>query len=175
MSRKSFEASKSGDYSSYESKDETPIETVKELLALISFVESDFVVDVGSGKNKIWFKNIPTKRKEELELDEGKDFLEYNKQVDWIVGNPPFNKLIEFSFHSTKLCRKGFGFLISNARLNQITARRLNLLAEKGFYLNKIHITEIKKWFGRYYFIVFTKNKSDSISWKKPKECEQKQ
>ncbi len=37
------------------------------------------------------------------EISEGKDFLSYNKQVDWIITNPPYSIFDEFLFHSFKL------------------------------------------------------------------------
>lgn len=37
------------------------------------------------------------------ELSEGTDFFDYNKQVDWIIGNPPYSNFKEFLDHSFKL------------------------------------------------------------------------
>ena len=34
---------------------------VKDLIKLIPFRENDTVLDAGSGKNKVWYKNIPKK------------------------------------------------------------------------------------------------------------------
>jgi hypothetical protein len=34
------------------------------------------------------------------ELREGKDFLKYDKKVDWIIGNPPYSIFEEFLKHS---------------------------------------------------------------------------
>ena len=151
----------------YTSKDETPIETVIECLAQIVFdKKNDLVIDAGSGKNEIWYKNIPTDMKIAIEIDNGCDFLTYNEKTDWVVGNPPFHEWLLFLFHSVEISNKGIGFLINHTRLNQLTPHRLNKLKEKGFYLNHIHIIEVKKWFGRYYFLIFTKDQSKSITWK---------
>jgi hypothetical protein len=149
----------------YTSQDETPIETVKECLARIQFSPEDTVIDAGSGFNKVWFNEIPVKNKKEFEVREGNDFTKETERVDWVVGNPPFHEWLAFLFKSSEICNKGFAFLINHTRLNQLTPRRLSLLQERGWYLNRFHIIEVKKWFGRYYFLVFTKEPSAVISW----------
>ncbi len=40
---------------------------------------------------------------EYCELQEGSDFLKYKKQVDWIIGNPPYSIFLEFLRHSFNL------------------------------------------------------------------------
>lgn len=34
------------------------------------------------------------------EITEGKDFFEYHKKVDWIIGNPPYSNFTHFLSHS---------------------------------------------------------------------------
>ncbi|MBU0959393.1 MAG: GDP-mannose 4,6-dehydratase, partial [Nanoarchaeota archaeon] len=36
-----------------------------------------------------------------------------------------------------------------------------------GFYLTKMHIVADKRWFGRYYYLIFTKENNNFISWNK--------
>jgi len=165
MARKSFDANKKvGSDKNYSMKFNTPKQLVEDLLKLIPFENEDFVLDVGSGKNKVWFNCIPTTNKDECEIEDGKDFYDYKNQVDWVVGNPPFPEFIGFLFKSADICRKGFGFLTNHSRINQITPKRLDDLKAKGFHLSKIHIFGVKMWFGRYYFLLFTKKPNDCIS-----------
>lgn len=149
----------------YNSDFTTPESLVKDLLKLVSYSNKDFIIDAGSGERKVWFSNIKFTKKEELELKDGKNFLDYNKKVDWVIENPPFTDFIKFIFKLAEICNKGFAFLTNHSRINQLTPRRLEKLKEKGFYITKIHVCSIKKWFGRYYFLVFTKNKSENFSW----------
>ena len=168
MTRRSFEANKKIKLErdkTYTTKESTPEDLVKDLLALVPFEKNDTVLDAGSGKDKVWFRNIPTNLKDECEIDEGKDFYKYNSNVHWVVGNPPFPEFDGFLFHSAEICLKGFAFLTNHTRLNQLTAKRLGELESKGFYLNKIHIIEIRKWFGRYYFLIFAKQKPCCITY----------
>jgi len=46
----------------------------------------DFVLDCCAGLNKIWYDNLNC-NKDWCEIMEGKDFMEYNKQTDFIIGN----------------------------------------------------------------------------------------
>ena len=38
-----------------------------------------------------FYNNFPNTDKDWCEISEGKDFLTYNKKVDWIITNPPFS------------------------------------------------------------------------------------
>lgn len=38
------------------------------------------------------------------EITEGKDFYKWNKQVDWIISNPPFSEFGEWLEHSYSIC-----------------------------------------------------------------------
>jgi hypothetical protein len=37
------------------------------------------------------------------EIDEGRDFFNYNKKVDWIITNPPYSIYDEFLLHSFEI------------------------------------------------------------------------
>lgn len=37
------------------------------------------------------------------ELEEGSDFLQFNEQMDWIIGNPPYSIFEEFLQHSFRI------------------------------------------------------------------------
>lgn len=144
----------------------TKEEMVKTLLPLIDIKEDDSVLDAGSGLNKVWFKNIKVKNKYECELEEGNDFYKWNKKVDWIIGNPPFSHAKEFLLKASDIAIKGIAFLVNNQCFNSfLLPSRLELLKQKGFYINKIKVVNDKRWFGRYYFVIFTKQENDFIDW----------
>jgi hypothetical protein len=143
----------------------TPEELVKYCLSFINFDNNDFVMDAGAGENKVWLNNIPTERKDWTEIDLGKDFLQYKENVDWVVGNPPYKGCWEFWQKSFQIANKGVGFLISINMFNKFTPKRLEEIKNQGFYMNKIVVVSCKKWFGRYFFVIFTKQPNKFIEW----------
>lgn len=150
---------------------------VKDLIAITPITGS--VLDAGSGKNKVWYNNLSGK-KYECEIEDGCDFLkDWDKRVDWIIGNPPFagNEIDERGRHpnlipqwiekSSGLANNGMAFLINHKVINFLTSARLERLKEKVFYLTKMHIVADKRWFGRYYYLIFTKEPNNFISWER--------
>ncbi|MFA5151858.1 MAG: hypothetical protein WC554_04775 [Clostridia bacterium] len=139
---------------------------VKDLISLIPFKNGDKVLDAGSGKNKVWYKNIPKNcKKYECEIEDGKDFLLHNKKYNWIIGNPPFHQGWLFTEKASNLAENGIAFLGNLNFWNSCLPNRFDYLKNKGFYLSKIHIVQDKRWFGRYYFLIFVKKKNKFISW----------
>lgn len=158
MSRKSFNANKAvGIDTNHSNIHYTPELLAKSCIGLLPIERNDLVVDAGAGTNKVWFNNFPTINKEHYEISEGRNFLERNEPCDWVIGNPPFTDFIKFAEHSSLICNKGFAFLINHSRLNQITTTRLNRWLERGFEQKMIYTISVKSWFGRYYFIVWSK------------------
>ena len=138
---------------------------VKDLIAITPL--SGSVLDAGSGKNKVWYKNIPDNlEKYECEIEDGVDFLEWNKKVDWVIGNPPFNIGWKFIEKMTYVAQKGIAVLGNINNFNQFTPKRLEAMKEKGFELQHIHIVADKRWFGRYYYLIFEKKKG-FMSWER--------
>jgi len=45
-----------------------------------------------------------------------------------------------------------------------LTPRRLQIMKDKGFELQHIRVVADKRWYGRYYFLVFEKKKG-ILSW----------
>ena len=149
---------------------------VKDLIAITPIKGS--VLDAGSGKNKVWYNNL-VGEKYECELDDGCDFLtQWEKRVNWIVGNPPFasneiingrhqNLIPQWIEKASQIADKGMAFLINHKVINFLTSARLEKLKEKGFYLTRIHIVADKRWFGRYYYIILEKKPNKFISWER--------
>ncbi len=140
---------------------------VKDLLAMTPI--SGSVLDAGSGKNKVWYNNLITYPKEllcfECEIEDGCDFYKWNKKVDWIVGNPPFHEGWKFTEKAMEITNKGVAFLGNINFFNQFTTKRLEKIKELGFYLQHIQIVADKRWFGRYYYLIFTKKPNEFLGW----------
>lgn len=139
---------------------------VKDLIKLIPFKKGDRVLDAGSGDNKVWYNNIPREcERYECEIERGCDFYKWEDKVDWVIGNLPFHIGWDFVSKSLNIAQKGMAFLGNINFFNQFTPRRLELMSKNKFYLNHIHILADKRWFGRYYFIIFEKKNSEFITW----------
>ena len=48
----------------------------KDLIALLKLPKNVSALDAGSGKNKVWFKNINVRKKYECEIEDGVDFFD---------------------------------------------------------------------------------------------------
>jgi len=139
---------------------------VKDLLLLTPIRITDSVLDAGSGKNKVWFNCLKNEAKYECEIEDGCDFLtQWDSKVDWVVGNPPFHEGWKFLDKASQVARKGIAFLGNLNFWNSCLPSRFEILRERGFYLQKIHIVQDKRWFGRYYYLIFTKENNNFISW----------
>lgn len=139
---------------------------VKDLLAITPISKGDSVLDAGSGKNKVWFNNIPNKEKYECEIDDGCDFYEWDKDVDWVVGNPPFHESWKFTDKALSVAKRGIAWLVNNQALNShLTPARLEKMHDMGWHYTGITVVADKRWFGRYYFIVLEKKPADFIKW----------
>ena len=135
---------------------------VKDLIEITPI--SGSVLDAGSGKNKVWFNNLKGK-KYECEIEDDCDFYEWNKKVDWVVGNPPFEQQKKFLFKAIEIAQRGMAFLGNINFWNGLTPKRLERISKAGFYLRYMHIVQDKRWFGRYYYLIFTKKRNNFIGW----------
>lgn len=151
----------------------TPIENVELCLSYLN-LKNKSVLDVGSGDNMIWYNNLDCKEKDWVEIDKGKDLFDYNKKVDWCVGNPPYRILWEVIDKCLDITNEGIAFLVAIDGINRLTPKRLQYLKNKGFYLNKIIIQNVKLWWGRYFFIILTKKDKGFVSWKESLKLTQK-
>jgi len=143
---------------------------VRDLLSITPIGRDDVVLDDGSGKNKVWFNNLATPNRLECEIEDGCDFYQWNTKVDWIIGNPPFrqngeNQIWKWMDKASQIANKGMAFLINHKVFNTLTPVRLEQLKQRGFCLQQIHIVADKRWFGRYYYLIFTRAESEVFSW----------
>ncbi len=141
---------------------------VKNLITLIPIKETDVILDAGSGKNKVWYNAIQNTvvEKYECEIDDGCDFFKWHKKVDWVIGNPPFGVGWKFVEKAIEIATEGIAFLGNINFFNQFTPIRLEKMKEKGFELQHIHVVADKRWFGRYYFLIFEKKKG-ILNWER--------
>ena len=121
--------------------------------------EGDLWLD--SSKNSGSFYNqFPTDNKEYCEILEGKDFFEYNKQVDIISQNPPYSILNKWIDKCISITNKEIGLLIG---INNLTAKRIETFNKSGFYLKSYIMFKVFEWFGMSCYVIFSKEITKNI------------
>lgn len=145
---------------------QTPEELCKILLKEVPFEDGDRVLEPFKGEGA-FYNNFPDNVvKDWTEIEEGRDFKDYNEPIDWVVSNPPFrletgkkrvNSFYYLLEYYLSRVTKGVCFLANDKCFSALTPKRLKAMNEKGFYLTRIIVCNIKKWRGRYFFILFTK------------------
>ena len=133
---------------------QTPEELCKLLIKKCNLIKDDTVLEPFKG--------------------EGSFYNNYEGEIDWVISNPPFrlenNKgKRENSFYplldyySTRV-NKGIAFLGNDYCFSTLTPKRMKKINEMGLYLQGYTICNIKKWRGRYFFMIFTKEKNQNIN-----------
>lgn len=150
---------------------QTPRELCEKLIKLIPLVEGDKVYEPFKGEGNFYNSFPDFVEKDWSEIEEDRDFYEYDKPYEWVITNPPFrleNKtgIRENSFYKIlkyfcSKANKGVALLGNDYCLSTLTPIRMREINKLGFYLNKIIVCNIKKWRGRYFFIIFSKEKTD--------------
>lgn len=152
---------------------QTPPDLARELIARTPLVPGDVVLEPFKGEGA-FFNSFPSFVKAEwCETTLGKDYTAAETPVDWVITNPPYrletptglkNSLwVLLEYFSTRV-RKGVAFLINDKCLSTLTPARLDLLAQRGLHWTGMTVCSVKKWRGRYYYVVFQKDTQPTIA-----------
>ena len=106
----------------------------------------------GTGNYFNFMKDISTT--EYTEITQGKDFFEYQGKPNVIISNPPYSKIDAVLKKSVELGPHTISYLIGQGNL---TCRRIEYMNQHGYFLSKLHMTKVWKWYGMSYIVVFTK------------------
>ena len=142
------------------SKDPTIVMTkdsmAKHLINRTIFYENERVLDPCRGDGA-FYNNFPSKvKKDWCEINEGRDFFDYDEKCDTIMTNPPFvpRKLFwDFVVKGSKVAQKRMFWLINMGCLNVFTPKRLQQLKNNSWYITHLHIVSDKRWYGRYVMV----------------------
>ena len=76
------------------------------------------------------------------EITEGRDFLDWHEPVDWVMSNPPWSRLRDFSRHAMRIAPS----IVWLAPLTNLTTRaRLRDLDEAGFGIAELVLIDTPK------------------------------
>jgi len=155
---------------------QTPEELCKKLIEQVPLVEGDRVLEAFRGEGN-FYNNLPDfVEKDWAEITEGRDYKDHVKPFDWIITNPPFrmdeeqtgrreNTFFKLLKYYSYRAEKGIAFLGNDMCFSTLTPVRLKELKERGWYIHNIICCAIKKWRGRYFFIIFKKEPCDFYSY----------
>lgn len=129
----------------------TPPKVVDIMIDFCGYKEGENILEPAKGLGAIYDKLKSPK--DYCEIEEDKDFFDYNKKVEWIITNPPYSLIDKFLNHTYTLCNK-FCFLIG---CYSLTPKRIDIMNNNGFYITKMLLTKIPSWFQRCYIIVCEK------------------
>ncbi len=148
---------------------QTPNDLAKDLINMLNLDSNDTFLEPFRGQGA-FYDNLPI-NKYYTEIEEGLDYKTFENPVDWVITNPPFAfndldingkrvnayyPLLDY-YTSESRVRKGIGFLGNEKCLSTLTPKRMKTFNDRGWYIHKVIICSIKKWRGRYFFIVFKK------------------
>ena len=143
---------------------QTPPALARDLLRYVPLLPLDVVAEPFRGEGA-FYDNFPDYvERKWAEITKGVDYTTL-EDYDWVVTNPPFRlenergKLVNsfwflLDYYSTR-ARKGIAFLGNDSCFSTLTPKRQALLRERGWYITTIVVCSVKKWRGRYFFIVF--------------------
>ena len=106
----------------------------------------------GTGNYYNIMKTISTT--EYTEITQGKDFFEYQGSPNVIISNPPYSMIDAVFQKSVELRPHTISYLIGQGNL---TTRRIEYMNSHGYFLSKLHMTKVWKWYGFSLIVVFTK------------------
>jgi type I restriction-modification system DNA methylase subunit len=109
------------------------------------------VLDSAFGNGNFYFRGDTTT-----------DFFSVKKQYDWIISNPPYSLLDKWLEHSCKISKKGFAYLLG---LHNLTPKRIEKCEKEGFYITKLFLCKVFKWFGISAFVIWEKDKKGIIEY----------
>tara|TARA_R110000744_G_scaffold175901_1_gene294701 strand:- start:82 stop:570 length:489 start_codon:yes stop_codon:yes gene_type:complete len=146
----------------------TPIEITKDLIKDIEFIDGEKILETCRGGGA-FYDILPNNIvKDWCEIDLGRDFFTYNEKVDISIANPPYkaeidgvlkNVIIKWMDHQFSITNKECWYLLNSRCWSSITPLRLNKWSALGWNMCFMRILNIKKWYGRYYWICFSKTK----------------
>ena len=147
----------------------TPKKIAKELINDINFIDNEKVLETCRGGGAFYDILPDNINKDWCEIDMGRDFFKYNESCDISISNMPYridgkNIVIPWMNHQFSLTKKECWFLLNAKMWSSITPPRLKKWKDNGWNICFLKILSISKWYGRYYWLCFSKIKPSIIN-----------
>lgn len=119
---------------------QTPVALARRLVA--HFQPNGKVLEPCRGEGNI-YRFLPS-GSDWCEISQGRDFLSWDKRVDWIITNPPWSQIRPFLTHAMKVS-DNVVFLLT---INHVwTKARIRDIQDAGFAIKEICLCEMPKEF----------------------------
>jgi hypothetical protein len=150
--------------------DQTPVEICRQIIELVPWAEGELVLEPFRGDGN-FFRNLPKYvRKDWCEIKQGRDFFKYEGDPDTIITNPPFrdtaggdNLVVPCLEKCLQMARKRVIYFVNHKVFNALTAGRLKKYEDWGWGITHLSVWDVRKWFGRYYLLVWEREKPSII------------
>jgi hypothetical protein len=136
----------------------TPLPVAKLMIEMCEIIPKMSVLDPSKGGG-VFYDNLPECNKDYCEITENKDFFDYDKKVDLIIGNPPYSLWNKWIEHTMKITDK-FCYIFG---IFNFTDKMMRNILDNGFVITKFHLLSIDWWFGRSFIIVFERNNTHIV------------
>jgi hypothetical protein len=149
---------------------QTPKALCEELIKHIDLSAGDKVFEPFRGEGSFYNLFPDFVEKDWTEITEGRDYKEYTGEIDWVITNPPFrlsdgvkreNAFFRLLKYYIGKANKGIAFLANDRCFATLTPKRLDEMKKTGWYIHDIIVCNVKKWRGRYFFIIFKRSPSN--------------
>lgn len=154
--------------------EQTPPLLAKDLLASLDLPAGLNLLEPFKGEGAFYDQFPENCDKDYAEIEEGRDYKTTNYKfcrIDWVITNPPYritddkdknvNAFYNLLEYYSAIASTGIAFLSNDKCFSTLTPVRLKGLRERGWYLTKVLVCAVKKWRGRYFWIVFTRTPSE--------------
>jgi hypothetical protein len=145
----------------------TPLKLAKYNIDMIEYNQDDIWYDPFKN-NGSYYNQFPNDNKLWSEILEDKDFFTFDEKVDIICSNPPYSMINKVLEKSVELKPRIISYLIG---INNLTAKRMEYMENSGYYITKIHICKVFKWYGMSVIVIWEKDKKpimtyDRVVWR---------
>ena len=131
----------------------TPLQVAKKMIEICKIQPEDKVLDPSKGGG-VFYDNFPECIKSYCEIEENKDFFDYNEEVDIIVGNPPYSLWSKWINKTISLNPKKICYIFGTWNFTNVRLRELH---NNGYNIQKIVFCKIDWWMSPSFICLFEK------------------
>ena len=153
--------------------DQTPEDLCKRIIALFEWSNGERVLEPFCGDGNFYRNLPPNVHKDWCEIRKGRNFFDYSgPRPRTILTNPPFrdvadgnNLVVPCLERCLQLATHRAIYFVNHKVFNALTPGRLARYAEWGWGITHLSIWDVRKWYGRYYLLVWEKGKPSIVEY----------